>query len=212
MGPFPPSHGNNFIFMFHDTFSRYNILVPCLEHTALTVAQLLVERVIAYSGTPVRILSCQRTRIHQPRMASTGESAWLCNGALPLYHPQGNGGAERSHRIINNLIRATTAQAGSDKWVDILPAVQLTMNSAPREECHLSPHQILMGTLVRLPANLHLQRCLRKCHDEIRGAGEVPTYYEQTPSSSLQPRDPILVAVPPLHYWHKFAPKWEGPF
>lgn len=74
------------------------------------------------------------------------------------YHPQGNGGSEQSHRTINNLIRVTIAQAGMGQWPDVLPAVQLTMNLAPRKDCHLSPDQVLMGNLMRLSGDINLPR------------------------------------------------------
>lgn len=85
-----------------------------------------------------------------------------------------------------------------------------------------------MGTLARLPADLHLPRrplpdsamppeyldnlqChLRACHDAIRGQEADPC--DRRAPLSLKPGDPLLVAVSPLHYKHKLAPKWEGPY
>lgn len=57
MGPFPLSEGKWFVVTFQDAFSGYNILVTSADYTADAVAKLLIERVVAYFGVPVRILS-----------------------------------------------------------------------------------------------------------------------------------------------------------
>ena len=44
-----------------DCFSRYIILIPLKKHTAEVISQALYERVIAYFGTPHRILSDRGT-------------------------------------------------------------------------------------------------------------------------------------------------------
>lgn len=55
-----------------------------------------------------------------------------------------------------------------------------------------------------------LRKYLRQCHDIARGPPEAPAQFDPTPL--VKPGDWIVVSVTPLHYRHKFAPKWEGPF
>lgn len=43
------------IIIFLDIFSRYCVLIPSTDHTALMVARVLVDRVITYFGTPTHI-------------------------------------------------------------------------------------------------------------------------------------------------------------
>lgn len=74
------------------------------------------------------------------------------------YHPQGNSRVKRSLRTINNLVRAALASTGMARWPDVMSSVQLTMNSAPRAEHHLSPHELLCGTVALLPVALHFPR------------------------------------------------------
>lgn len=54
LGPFPLSEGKQFVVIFQNMFLGYNILVANADHTAEPVAKLLVKRVIAYFGVPVK--------------------------------------------------------------------------------------------------------------------------------------------------------------
>ena len=102
------------------------------------------------------------------------------------------------------------------------------MTAAPREDIHLLPHQIIMRTVPCLPADLHcphkplrdmppppsyleqLQINLNKYHDLMRSPPDDPALW--TAPDPFQLGEAIPVAVSPIHYRHKFAPKWEGPF
>ena len=55
-----------------------------------------------------------------------------------------------------------------------------------------------------------LQLMLRRHHDLMRNPPDDPAPW--TALAPFQPGEAILVAVSPIHYRHKFAPKWEGPF
>lgn len=69
------------------------------------------------------------------------------------YHPQGNSIIERSHHTINNIIRAMLLEDNQLTWRDLLPAVQLTMNSAVHSAHTFPLAQIILGLNVRLPVD-----------------------------------------------------------
>lgn len=52
------------------------------------------------------------------------------------YHPQENAKVERSHRTINNLIKASLADVGFNLWPDLVSSVQLTLNTSSRDGHH----------------------------------------------------------------------------
>lgn len=101
------------------------------------------------------------------------------------------------------------------------------MNLAPCEEHHLSLHQIIMGTLTHLPADLNfpqkdlqlkppsptylesLQHYLQKWYDFLWSPSDQPASGQ--PSPLFQSSDAIIVPVSPIHIYHKFMLKWEGP-
>ena len=156
MGPFPVVKNKRFIVTFQDAFSGFNIMVASPDHTTNTVVQLLVERVVTYYRTPVHVFG-DRGREFVGHIWDQLETILGCTMVRTSpYHPQGNGQVECSHRTINNAIRAEIAQKGTNRWPEHLPAIQRSMNAAPREDCQLSPHQIIMDTVPHLPADLHL--------------------------------------------------------
>ena len=62
MGPFVAGRkGERYILSITDCFSRYLILVPLRDHTAMIVSRSLYERVIGYFGCPWKILSDRGT-------------------------------------------------------------------------------------------------------------------------------------------------------
>ena len=62
MGPFVAGlKGERYILNVIDCFSRYLILVPLCDHTAMTVSCALFEHVIRYFCCPRRILLDRRT-------------------------------------------------------------------------------------------------------------------------------------------------------
>ena len=99
-------------------------------------------------------------------------------------------------------MRAAVAKTQTQWWPDLVPAVQLTINSAPREDNHLSPYQVMFGNPVRLPVDLayprkpieeypsqedylgRVQKYLRKCHDVIRSPPDSPADFELPPPIS----------------------------
>lgn len=59
MGPLLTCGSLWFIITFLDVLSGYCVLILSVDHTALTVARALMDRVIAYFSTPPYILSDQ---------------------------------------------------------------------------------------------------------------------------------------------------------
>lgn len=104
------------------------------------MARALVDHVIAYFGVPTWILGDRG----QESVGYIWEllMKWMGCTAVhtSLYNSQGNAKVERSHRTISNLMRATLADVEGNQWPDMVLSVQLTLNAAPREGHHLSPH------------------------------------------------------------------------
>ena len=106
VGPLPTDHRHEFLIVFIDCYSRYTILVPVSNHTASTVSDALLRHVIPYFGTPRRLLSDRGREfvgdVWGKLMRSLGVQLVLTSP----YHPEGNAVKERSHRTMNNMLRA----------------------------------------------------------------------------------------------------------
>lgn len=113
------------------------------------MAKALYCNLIAYFGVPATILSNHGTEF----MGNTWSQLQAMIGCRMYhsspYHPQGNSVIKRSHR-------ATPLEDNRLTWWDVLPVVQLTMNSAEYTFHTFSPAQFILGTDMRLPVDCHL--------------------------------------------------------
>ena len=56
VSPLPADQGMGYIVVFVDCYTKYAILIPSKGHTAATVCNALLTRVIPYFGVPTRLL------------------------------------------------------------------------------------------------------------------------------------------------------------
>lgn len=109
MGPFTASHGYLCVLSAIDVFSRYVILIPTPDHLATMAARCIYECIIASLGVPQTILS-DRGAEFTGYVWNQVQNILGCSLSMTSpYHPQGNSVCERSHRTVNNLLRATLA-------------------------------------------------------------------------------------------------------
>lgn len=143
------------------------------------------------------------------------------------YHPQENSMIERSHRTISNIVWATLLDDHHLTWCNVLPAVQLMMNSAEHLAYTYPPSQLILGTNLHLPVDCHLPCAVPKptliekdhvtrlrgtlaaCQTVAKRYVSTPAYQAPNPYAL---GDLILVAFTPREWAHKLNPRWQGPF
>ena len=146
VGPLPTDRRHEFLIVFVDCYSRYTILVPASNHTASTVSDALPRHVVPYFGTSRRLLSNRGREfvgeIWGKLMRSLGVQ-WLLTSP---YHPEGNSINERSHRTINNMLRALLLDGASSRaWVEKIPGIMLALNAMAHEPHGFSASMIATG-------------------------------------------------------------------
>ena len=72
-----------------------------------------------------------------------------------LYHPEGNAINERSHRTLNNMLRARLLEGTSSKaWVKKIPGIMLTLNAMSHEPHGFSASMVVTGREPTLPPDV----------------------------------------------------------
>ena len=123
VGPLPADRQHKFLIVFVDCYSRYTILVPASNHTANTVSDALLRHVVPYFGTPRRLLSDRGRKFVGEVWGKLTHSLGIQRLLTSPYHPEGNSINERSHRTINNILRARLLDGTPSRtWVDKIPA------------------------------------------------------------------------------------------
>ena len=152
VGPLPTSHsGNRYIVTMIDKFSRYCILNPVQDITALSVVKS-IDRWITTFGPPKSILSD-----NGPQFISSIYRDYMDNHKgikykyTTTYHPQCNGQIERLHRWLKERLSLISYDGGlnfvtgEDDWSDYLPIIQYTYNSTPNRMTTYAPLDIVIG-------------------------------------------------------------------
>ena len=223
VGPLPADRRHEFVIVFVDCFSRYSILVPASNHTANTVSDALLRHV-PYFGTPRRLLSDHGREFVGEVWASLTRSLGIQRLLTSPYHPEGNSINERSHRTINNMLRARLLEGvPSRHWVDKIPGIMLALNAMAHEPHGFSASMIATGREPTLPPDLESDACASPSPEDPASYVEAVrqrlmlTHQQMTPPTPVATNpyhegSLIFVMTTPPERSNKLAPRWKGPF
>ena len=225
VGPLPADRRHEFVIVFVDCFSRYTVLVPASNHTADTVSEVLLRHVVPYFGTPRRLLSDRGREFVGEVWGKLTHSLGIQRLLTSPYHPEGNSINERSHRTMNNMLRARLLRdLPSRKWVTEIPGIMLTLNAMVHEPHGFSASMIATGREPTLPPDLEGDACASpSLEDPVAYVDMVRqrlalTHQQMTPPPApvaINPyheEDLIFVMTTPPERTSKLAPRWKGPF
>ena len=159
VGPLPADRRHEFVIVFVDCFSRYSILVPASNH--------------GKHGERCSPATCRAILRHTPPplvrpwpgicWRGLGQSHSLPGDQRLLtspYHPEGNSINERSHRTLNNMLRARLLEGvPSRHWVDKIPGIMLALNAMVHEPHGFLASMIATGREPTLPPDLEGDAC-----------------------------------------------------
>ena len=225
VGPLPADRRHEFVIMFVDCFSRYSILVPASNHTASMVSDALLRHVVPYFGTPRRLLSDRGREFVGEVWASLTRSLGIQRLLTSPYHPEGNSINERSHRTINNMLRARLLEGvPSQHWVDKIPGIMLALNAMVHDPHGFSASMIATGREPTLPPDLESEACASPSPEDPASYVEAVrqrltlTHQQMTSPPAPVATNPyhegslIFVMTTPPERSSKLAPRWKGPF
>ena len=211
--------------MFVDCYSRYTILVPASNHTANTVSDALLRYVVPYFGTPRRLLSDRGREFVGEVWSKLTRSLGIQRLLTSPYHPEGNSINERSHRTINNMLRARLLDGTpSWTWVDKIPSIMLALNAMAHEPHGFSASMIATGREPTLPPDLESNACTSPSLDDPASYVEAVkkrltlTHQQMVPPPAPAATNPyqegslIFALTTPPERTNKLAPQWKGPF
>ena len=225
VGPLPANRRHEFLIVFVDCYSRYSILVPASNHTASKVSDALLCHVVPYFGTPRRLLSDRGREFVGEVWAKLTHSLGIQRLLTSPYHPEGNSIKERSHRTINNMLRARLLEGvPSRTWVDKIPGIMLALNATVHETHGFSASMIATGKEPTLPPDLEGDACPSPVLEDPASYVEAVkksltlTHQQMTPPPAPVATNPyregslIFAMTTPPELTNKLAPWWKGPF
>jgi len=222
----------NAILTIVDRLTKYALFIPTRDDTsAADFAELFFEVVECRFGTPNGVVSDRDSRITSDSWREVCVYKILKRKMSTAFHPQTDGQSEVLNRIVEDYLRAYTADEPAS-WVNILPLAQYAYNNSRNHTTGRSPNWFMHGTDCeirlhiadstprgRIPAAKDRVEKLHELRQELRTrlteANERMAHYYNQRHVPKQFRVGELVKLSTrnLKLKHrKIGPRWVGPF
>jgi transposase InsO family protein len=154
-GPLPKTrHGNTYILVVIDYFTKWVELFALADIKAKTIAQVFIDEVVCRFGFPVRIISDNGVQFVSSIFTNVCQSLGIKHHRTPLYHPQSNL-CERVNRTLKPLL-AALAHHDQKSWDTKLPQIAFALRTAPSDSTEQSPAFLMFGRHPRQALDLYL--------------------------------------------------------
>ena len=142
--------GKNYLVVFQDYLTKWPKAFPTANQDTLTVARLLVERIVPVHGVPKRLLSdrggcflsqiiCELYRLLNIQKLNT-----------TAYHPKTDGMVERMNRTLIEML-SKAAHKDPKTWDLYLPYVLFAYRTSPHDSTQMTPFKLMYGREAILP-------------------------------------------------------------
>jgi hypothetical protein len=224
--------GFNAILTIVDRLTKYALFIPTRDDTsAADFAELFFEHVECRFGTPYGVVSDRDSRITSDFWKEVCAYKLLKRRMSTAFHPQTDGQSEALNRVVEDYLRAYTADEPT-AWVNLLPLAQYAYNNSRNHTTGRSPNWFMHGfdceirlnlaanvPKGRIPAAKERVEKLHELRQELRtkliSAQERMAKYYDRRHVPKQFETGQLVKLSTRHLKlksPKLAPRWIGPF
>ncbi|KAJ1082695.1 hypothetical protein NDU88_002860 [Pleurodeles waltl] len=147
-----PMHGGlKYVLVIVCIFSHWIEAYPTRRNDSLTVAKLLLRELIPHFGFPISLESDRGSHFNNEVIKLLCAALNIEQKLHCSYRPEASGLVEQMNGTLKSRMAKICASTNL-KWPDALPLVLMSMRNTPDRKNGLSPHEILMGRAMRLPA------------------------------------------------------------
>lgn len=220
---------------FVDMLTKEAIFVRARKSMdAEQLARIYVDHVFAKKGLSQKLVSDRDTRINSEFWKTVFASLNTTLNMSTAFHPETDGQTERTHRTIEQILRALV-NPHHDDWADWLPVAEFAYNNHDHSSTGFSPFYATKGYHPDTPASLvfpsspslspgtmvfleHLwdiHDCIRLELDLVKKR-QAEYANRSRREVELQVGDRVMLSSQDialaLHPSSKFRPRWLGPF
>jgi len=155
-GPFPRSSKMNiYALTLIDHFTKYAMAFAIRDHTAVTIARILISRVFVLFGFPQQLQADNGPELYSLIFEELHQMGQCSKLRTSPYKPASNGMVERLHRTMNSMI-AKTVNASHRDWDTWLPHLMCAYNSTKHDTTGFTPNRLMLSRDIRMPMDLVL--------------------------------------------------------
>ena len=153
-GPHPrSSKGRVYIITLVDHFSKWAEAIPVQNHTAPTIASVLMTHVFSRYGTPQQLLSDRGPEFQSELFTQLNKWLGIDKLRSSPYKPSTNANVERFHRTLNSMLGKVVKESQRD-WDERLPLVMAAYRASVHSTTGYSPNRLFLGRETRMPLDL----------------------------------------------------------
>jgi len=125
--------------------TKYALFIPTREDTtAVDLAEQFFENVECRFGTPDGVVSDRDSRITSAFWSEICDIQMIKRRLSTAFHAQTDGQSETLNRIIEDYLRAYSAE-DQTAWARLLPVAQFAYNNSRSHATKMSPNKALFG-------------------------------------------------------------------
>jgi transposase InsO family protein len=145
LGPLPKTgHGNRFLLVMTDRFSKLTRTVPLRTTTALVCARAFCDHWVYTYGAPRHVLTDNGPQFTAKFFHAVCRELGIEKVFTTAYHPQTNGQVERFNRTILNSLRGYIA-ANQNNWDEFTSALTFAYNARVHTAIGLAPFELVLS-------------------------------------------------------------------
>lgn len=145
LGPLPKTeHGNRFLLVMTDRFSKLTRTVPLRSISAFTVAKAFCDQWVFVYGAPRYVLTDNGTQFTAKFFLAVCRELGIGKVFTTAYHPQTNGQVERFNRTIVNSLRGYVSQY-QNNWDEFTSAITFGYNCRIHSSLGLAPFELVLS-------------------------------------------------------------------
>ena len=149
------SRGNRYAVVSMDYLTKWPEVFATADHSAPTIAKLLVEKMISRHGVPKELLSDRRASFLSKLIAEICKVMGIKKVNTTAYHQQSDGLVERFNRTLLDML-SKAVKAGGKDWDVHLPYLLFAYRSTVQPSTEESPFFLLYGRDPQLPTDMAL--------------------------------------------------------
>ena len=154
MGPLPETdNGNRFVLVIGDYWTKWMEAYPIPDHTASTVASVLVYQFISRFGIPQQIHSDQGREFEAVLFQEMCKLLQIDKTRTTPWRPCSNGLVENFNRTLGALLRQMTSKHQRD-WDEHIGLATMAYRSMVHESTGQTPNRMMLGRELPMPSHL----------------------------------------------------------